>query len=83
MAAMAGSPVVVGDDTIVKIHVHAADPGPVISLAVSKGVLSDVSITNMDEQHAEFSRERRDVAQVAMVAVALGDGMEAVFRDLG
>ena len=83
MAAMAGSPVVVGDDSIVKIHVHAEDPGPVISLAVSKGVLSDVSITNMDEQHAEFSRERQDVAQVAMVAVALGDGMEAVFRDLG
>ena len=84
MAAMAGSPVVIGDDTMVKIHVHAEDPGPVISLAVSKGVLSDVNIANMDEQHAEFSRERtEDAAAVGMVAVALGEGMEAVFRDLG
>ena len=84
MAAMAASPVVVGDDTMLKIHVHAEDPGPVISLAVSRGVVSDVSITNMDEQHADFSRERReDAAAVGMVAVALGDGMEAVFRGLG
>ena len=84
MAAMAASPVVIGDETMVKIHVHAEDPGPVISLAVSKGVLSDVNIANMDEQHAEFSRERtEDAAAVGMVAVALGDGMEAVFRDLG
>ena len=60
MAAMAGSPVVIGDETMVKIHVHAEDPGPVISLAVSKGVLSDVNIANMDEQHAEFSRERTE-----------------------
>ena len=84
MAAMAGSPVVIGDETMVKIHVHAEDPGPVISLAVSKGVLSDVNIANMDEQHAEFSRERtEEPAAVGIVAVALGDGMEAVFRDLG
>ena len=84
MAAMAGSPVVIGDETMVKIHVHAEDPGPVISLAVSKGVLSDVNIANMDEQHAEFSRERtEEPAAVGMIAVALGDGMEAVFRDLG
>ena len=84
MAAMAGSPVVVGDDRMLKIHVHAEDPGPVISLAVSKGVVSDVSMVNMDEQHSDFSRDRRaDAAAVGMVAVALGDGMEAVFRDLG
>ncbi len=84
MAAMADSPVVVGDDRMLKIHVHAEDPGPVISLAVSKGVVSDVSLTNMDEQHSDFSRERKeDAAAVGMVAVALGDGMEAVFRDLG
>ena len=84
MAAMAESPVVVGDDRMLKIHVHAEDPGSVISLAVSKGVVSDVSLTNMDEQHASFSRERQeDAAAVGMVAVALGDGMEAVFRDLG
>ena len=84
MAAMAESPVVVGDDRMLKIHVHAEDPGPVISLAVSKGVVSDVSMVNMDEQHSDFSRERQaDAVAVGMVAVALGDGMEAVFRDLG
>ena len=84
MASMAASPVVVGDETLVKIHVHAEDPGPVISLAVSKGVLSDVNIANMDEQHTEFSRGRQEEGTaVGMVAVALGDGMEAVFRDLG
>jgi hypothetical protein len=87
MAAIAVSPVVVGDHAMVKVHVHSDDPGPVVSLAVSKGTLTDVNIRNMDTQHAEFSAELLDMthhaAATAMVAVALGAGMEAVFRNLG
>ena len=88
MADLARSVVVVGDETMVKVHVHADDPGPVVSLAVSHGTLSQVNIQNMDEQHGEFSSARRREAaalssEVGVVAIAWGKGLEALFASLG
>ena len=86
MGRLAHSTVVVGDDTTVKVHVHADDPGQVLSAAMAHGTLARVSIQNMDEQHAEFSADRRQgarPAQVAVLPVALGKGLEALFTNLG
>ena len=83
---LAKSTVVVGDHAGIKVHGHAEDPGPLISLAASHGILSSVSIENMDEQHRTFSRDRSEQAAalpVAVVAVAPGEGLEALFRSLG
>ena len=93
MNEMARSAVVIGDDAALKVHVHAEDPGPVISFAVSLGTLSQVKIESMDEQHREFYSDRREEptptettasdAPAAIVAVARGEGIEAVFRSIG
>ncbi len=86
MRAAATSTVVVGDETMVKVHVHTEDPGQILSVAVSHGTLSQVNIQNMDEQHVEFSSARRKeagAAEVAVVAVASGRGLQAVFSNLG
>ena len=93
MSSLANSTVVVGDDTAVKVHVHAHDPGPIVSFAVSLGTLSQVKIDSMDEQHREYSVARHreagpepskaKVAPIAVVAVAWGRGLETVFTDLG
>jgi DAK2 domain fusion protein YloV len=90
MAELAQSTVVVGDDSMVKVHVHAHDPGPVVSYAVSLGTLTKVSIECMDDQHREYSAAQRDdtgtsdeVVGVSVVAVGWGDGLEALFRDFG
>jgi DAK2 domain fusion protein YloV len=90
MNEMARSAVVIGDAAALKVHVHAEDPGPVISFAVSLGTLSQVKIESMDEQHREFYADRRvqaapSVSKVpaAIVAVARGEGIEAVFRSIG
>ncbi len=88
------STVIAGDDTIAKIHVHMEDPGEAVSLAVRNGALTlDVSIQNMDAQTAEWAESRRaDAAQsqqpsepvdIAVVAVAAGDGMSNYFREAG
>ena len=55
MKLMASSTVIVGDESVVRVHVHAEDPGRVLSAAVSVGALSCVSIQNMDEQRAVFA----------------------------
>ena len=54
LSAMVDSTVVVGSDSLLRVHVHAHDPGPVVSYAVSLGSIAQVSIENMDQQHGEF-----------------------------
>ena len=85
--AMAGSTVVVGDDRTVRIHAHAEDPGPLLSLGVALGDVEQVSIQNMDAQHVQFMARHgyAETEQRAMgiVAVAAGEGIERVFADLG
>ena len=63
LSAMAESTVVVGDDSLVKVHAHVHDPGPVISYAVSLGMIGQVSIDNIDQQHREFAAIHRGQPQ--------------------
>jgi DAK2 domain fusion protein YloV len=86
LASMADSTVVVGNDTLVKIHVHAFDPGPVVSYAVSLGSLSQVKIENIDRQHQDFMSQHQrpeSTARLGVVAVAWGEGFARVFRSAG
>ena len=84
--AMAGSTVVVGDDRTVRVHAHAEDPGPVLSLGTAYGVLDQINIQNMDQQHEQFMVDHGYKTKhqgFAIVAVATGKGIESVFSDLG
>jgi len=86
MQSIATSTVVVGENTMIRVHVHAKDPGPVLSYAVTRGTLSEVSIVNMDEQHKEFVAARRrekKVQDVGVLAVASGQGIMDLFLDSG
>ncbi|MDP6402397.1 MAG: DAK2 domain-containing protein [SAR202 cluster bacterium] len=84
LITMARSTVVVGDGTLLNVHVHVDDPGPIVSYAVSMGRLTHVKIESMDEQHREYSvARRREAAAVSVVAVAWGSGLETVFSGLG
>ncbi|MBI2165134.1 MAG: DAK2 domain-containing protein [Chloroflexi bacterium] len=86
LSLLGKSVVVVGDSTMVKVHVHAPDPGPVIGYGVSLGVLSQVQVDNIDEQHQEFRQARRQavrMAPVGVVSVAWGRGVAALMADLG
>lgn len=85
--AIAGSTVVIGDDRTMRVHAHAEDPGPLLSLGVEIGSVDQVSIQNMDLQHQEFMalhgypQEESDA--LAVIPVAPGDGLSRIFRDLG
>jgi dihydroxyacetone kinase-like predicted kinase len=79
--------IVVGDEATVRIHVHTTDPGDVLHyIASTGGTMHQVSIRNMDEQHRDFLQMQRDNApevEMAIVAVAAGDGLREVFQSLG
>lgn len=53
LVEMGQSAVIVGDDNMVKVHIHTEDPGKVISYATSLGSLSQIKLDNMQLQHEE------------------------------
>ena len=82
------SVVVVHDAGIIKVHVHSEMPGKVLQYALRLGSLSDIKIDNMREQHNELHdysvhapKKERTASEV--VCVAAGEGLAAVFKDLG
>ena len=86
VSSMAASTVVVGDEQTVRVHAHAEDPGPLLSMGVGFGAVDQINIQNMDVQHQDFMGRHgyapADTA-LAVIAVAPGGGIERVFRDLG
>ena len=81
------SAVVVGDDRLVRLHLHASDPGPALSYGASLGDLHQIRIENMGQQNREFVTGHRDretnPADVAVVAVVPGPGLAQLFQDAG
>lgn len=89
--------VVVGDDDIVKVHVHTNHPGKAIEKGLSYGDLTSMKIDNMREEHQErlqLSEEIKEAEEAeakakeerkpyGFVAVSIGDGLNEIFRGLG
>ncbi len=86
--------VVVDDDDIIKVHVHTDHPGKALEKGLSFGMLMNLKIENMRLQHEDRVKEAKTARSTSVtpvkpekpfgfVAVAAGDGLEAVFKDLG
>lgn len=88
--------VVVNDDEIIKVHVHTENPGYVLTKGLEYGQLLTVKVENMKEQHknakasnATKKAEKETFApaepteKFGFVAVAAGEGMKNLFKDLG
>ncbi|MBS7263036.1 MAG: DAK2 domain-containing protein [Eubacteriales bacterium] len=71
-------------DDVVKVHVHTFTPGRVLERAQAFGEFLTVKIENMSLGHTETARPAPKIRKpYAVVAVAAGDGMAALFRHLG
>ena len=85
---------VVDDEEIIKVHVHTDSPGLALQEALSFGQLLKVKIENMKEQNKVAKNSSNDnidvklqivepIEKIGFVAVAAGDGLKTLFRDLG
>jgi DAK2 domain fusion protein YloV len=92
ITAMGECPLIVGDQAMIKVHVHVPDPGIPISYGASLGSLRDVIVEDMQAQYQDFivEQEASAATQLAMpaqaigvVAVVMGDGLARVFQSLG
>ncbi len=85
-AGMSDSAVVMGDEEKVRVHVHLLDPGTALSYGAALGQLGQIDIQNMTEQNRGFVAGHRETPKgeaLAVVAVALGEGFAALFREIG
>jgi len=71
-------------DDIVKIHVHTFTPGDVLCAAQRYGEFLTVKVENMSLGHTEKKTEKKSPKKgFSVVAVASGEGMEALFGQMG
>jgi DAK2 domain fusion protein YloV len=86
--------VVVEDDEIVKVHVHTDTPDKALGEGMKYGHLLTVKVENMLEQHERKVADEQAAAmnrvkvaepekRYGFVAVAAGEGIVSLFRDLG
>lgn len=81
--------VVVKDEEIVKVHVHTLSPGTILNYAQQFGEFIKLKIENMTEQHTNLQEAgkapdqvKEEIKEYALISVAIGDGVEELFRDL-
>ncbi len=91
LSRMGDSMVFVEDEEIIKVHIHTNNPGFVLQEALKVGELSNLKIENMKFQHSELifqqeaqrAEEKAPHKQFGIVAVAAGNGIENLFKELG
>ena len=89
--SLGDSLVLVDDEEIIKVHVHTNDPGKALHEAVEYGSFITVKIENMRLQHTEKVMSEQELTPkiaepektFGVVSVCAGDGLAAVFGDLG
>ncbi len=96
LSELGDSIVALKDGSIVKLHVHTFTPDLVLGYMLKHGEFITVKIENMSLQHTELAqngeapdakpdapKEKPAPKKNAIVAVCMGEGLEAIYRDLG
>ncbi len=91
IASMGESALIVGDESLVKVHVHAPTPGAILDYGCTVGTITNIIVENMQEQYIDFMAGQsasppvtsEEIAGIATIAVAPGAGLARVFESLG
>ncbi|MEQ8200797.1 MAG: DAK2 domain-containing protein [Syntrophomonadaceae bacterium] len=88
LAPLGDSMLVVGGESLLKVHIHSNHPGKVLETCLQFGGISDVKINNMleevHEQRNKWDEEHiRPQRRIGVVAVAAGDGIKKMLLSLG
>ena len=80
---------VVGDLSLVKVHVHTNEPGKALNYGGSMGELVNLKIENMVQQRRDKVAQQKESKKneppkpSGILAVSVGAGFDAIFNDLG
>jgi DAK2 domain fusion protein YloV len=74
---------VIGDLSMVKVHVHTNEPGVALTYALELGEIDKIKIENMLEQNrALIGQRKEDLKPYGLVSVCAGEGLTGIFKDL-
>lgn len=82
---------VVGDEGVIKVHVHTNDPGLALQEALKHGQLLTIKIENMKMQHENTLIENANYEtassveekEFGFISTSMGDGLARIFKDFG
>ncbi len=79
------SMIVAEGDNLIKVHIHARNPGRVLDIASSWGILHDIKCDNMiDQFHKNKLKQEQHVKkELGILTVVSGKGWENIYRKLG
>lgn len=90
MMPLGDSLAVVGDEGVIKIHIHTENPGKALDLALQYGQLLTIKIENMRVQHENILQMNEEVAtfseeekEYGFIATSMGKGLNDIFKDFG
>lgn len=89
LSSYGNSILVIKDGDIAKIHIHTDKPIELLNLFKNFGEFIDIKVNNMKVQTEEANKARKEKKErklekeIAIVAVAQGDGIVSVFKSLG
>ena len=86
LMSIGDSVICIGDLNLVKVHVHTNEPNLALGFALELGELNNLKIDNMIEQNRKLKleqNEEKELKEYGLVAVASGEGLENIFKDLG
>jgi len=84
---MGDSAMVVGNENLIKIHVHTNNPHKVIGRALKEGILHEIEINNMVDQNKDKMKVQPSAKPAApaigLISVSNGEGIEEIFKSVG
>jgi hypothetical protein len=87
LSSLGDSLLVVGGGPLLRVHVHTADPERALEVGRSAGTVIQQKIDDLEFQVGRLTertaRQARSAGATALVAVAAGDGLEALMESLG
>lgn len=92
LSELGDSLLVVSDDELVKVHVHAEHPGEALNLGQRFGSFINIKVENMREQHTSIlgehtkklpKKQPKQKQTYGIVSVAMGDGIKQLLENLG
>jgi len=77
------SVLVIGDLTMIKVHVHTNEPGVALTYALELGEVDKIKIDNMLEQNRVLVGTKKEkLKPYGLVAICAGEGLGSIFKDL-
>ena len=88
LSELGDSLLVIADDDLAKVHIHAEHPGKVLSYGQNYGNLINMKIENMRQQHTDLLGEKpvavkKEKQKYGIVTVTMGKSIADLFRSIG